>query len=51
MASYIRKLKDSNGVWICPVMRAEGIYMSNNQTLAAYLNSMRSRIQSAIDRQ
>lgn len=49
MASYKRKLKDASGNYIIPATRSVSVYMSNNQNLEDYLNSVKSNLQSQID--
>lgn len=49
MATYARKLKDRSGNYILPATRSTSVFMNSNQTLEAYLSSMKSELQSSIN--
>ena len=44
LASYIRKLKDRDGNYVLPAVRAKGVYLDNNTDLQTYLDNIREAI-------
>ncbi len=40
LATYVRKLKDYSGNYIVPATRSTGVYLSDNQTLQSWIDTM-----------